>query len=99
MRFLETLLVLFVAIYLAQLLIAILVLATFMLFLWTLWKRPREALMFGLAVLAVVFVSKPIGLAVALTIAAGLFCLACFHVVQARRRERKRRPIALIGKS
>jgi hypothetical protein len=71
MRFLESLLLVFVAIYVAQLVIAALMLATMMLFLWCLWKRPREALVLGLALLGVVIISKPIGFALVATIVAG----------------------------
>jgi hypothetical protein len=62
MRFLETLLLVFALIYVAQLIIVALILATLLLFLWCLWKRPREALMLGLGALVVVVLSKPIGL-------------------------------------
>lgn len=86
MRFLETLLLVFVAIYVAQLVIAGLILATLILFLWSLYKRPREALALGLAVLAVVILSKPIGL---MLVAAGIGALGLVAILQ---RLRVRRP-------
>ena len=72
MRFLETLLLVLVAIYVAQLVITSMVLAALLLFLWCLWKRPREALVLGLGVLLVAFISKPIGLALVVAVAAGV---------------------------
>ncbi len=72
MRLIETLLLTFVFIYLAQLLITVLVLVALVLFLACVWKRPREALILGLAVLAVALISKPIGLAVVAAIVLGI---------------------------
>lgn len=89
MRVLETLIIMFAAIYVAQLLIAVLVLATMMLFLLTLWKRPREALMLGLAVLAIVFVSRPIGMALVTVIAVGCVGWILFKGWRARRQKRE----------
>ena len=71
MRFLETLLLVLVAIYVAQLVITSMILAALLLFLWCLWKRPREALVLGLGVLLVAFISKPIGLTLVFMIALG----------------------------
>lgn len=86
MRFLEALLIAFVAIYVAHLVIASLIIATLMLFLWCLYKRPKEALVLGLAILAVAALSKPIGLALVLAIAVGLVGWAVLHRIQSRRR-------------
>ena len=84
MRFLEALLIAFVAIYVVQLVIAALFIATVLLFLVCLYQRPKEALVLGLAVLLVAFISQPIGLALAATIAAGLIGWAA--VIRFRRR-------------
>lgn len=96
MRFIETLLILFAAIFVAQLLISILILAALVLFIWTLYKRPREALVLGLAVLAVVFISTPIGLALGVAIAVGFIGWALLRRVKAaRHRARCGKPAAL----
>jgi len=85
MRFLETLLLVLVAIYVAQLVITSMVLAALLLFLWCLWKRPREALVLGLGVLLVAFISKPIGLALVIIIALGFGLWALARGVRKRR--------------
>jgi chromate transport protein ChrA len=98
MRFVETLLLVFALIYVAQLIIAALILATLLLFLWCLWKRPREALVLGLAVLAVVVISKPIGLALVVVMAAGFGLWALGRLIRARRNRRAEPPIAFLPK-
>lgn len=85
MRFLETLLIVFAAIYVAQLFIAALILTTLILFFFCLWKRPKEALILGLVVLAVAFISKPAGLLLVLVIAVGFIGWALVRRFQARR--------------
>jgi hypothetical protein len=85
MRFLETLLLMFAAIYVAQLVIASLIVATLMLFLWCLYKRPREALVLGLAALAVVVISKPIGLVLVLVAILGFGLWAFIGHIQTTR--------------
>lgn len=90
MRFLEALLIAFAAIYLLQLLITILILAALMLFLWCLYKRPREALILGLAVLTVAAISKPIGAVVVAAIILGI--IIWLLVI----RFRQRRPTPLL---
>lgn len=72
MRFLETLLIVIAAIYLAQLAITILVLTTILFALWCLYTRPKEALLLGAGLLAVAFFSTPVGLATLLALAVGL---------------------------
>jgi hypothetical protein len=98
MRFLETLLLVFVAIYVAQLVIAALLIATVLMFLWCLYRRPKEALLLGLAVLVVVVISKPIGLVLvaAIAIGFGLWALVCR--IRARRHRRENHPIAFLPK-
>ena len=99
MRFLETLLLVFALIYVAQLIIAALILATLMLFLWCLWKRPKEALVLGLALLLVVFISKPIGLVLVLMVAVGLITWTVVCSIKSRRHRGSRAPIALLPKN
>lgn len=81
MRFLETLLVVFAAIYVVQLAIMALLIATLMLFLWCLYKRPREAMV----VLAVAFISTPIGLALSLIAILGFGLWAFIRQVRTTR--------------
>jgi hypothetical protein len=90
MRFLETLLLVFAAIYVAQLIIAALLIATLMLFLWCLWKRPREALLLGAGVLMLAFITKPIGLAVAAGLGACCLAWLAMRSIVANRRRSKR---------
>lgn len=96
MRFLETLLLVFAAIYVAQLLIASLIIVTLMLFLWCLYKRPREALVLGLAALAVIFISRPAGFALTVAIAAGVGIWALIRWRRSVGRERSN-PRPLLG--
>jgi hypothetical protein len=98
MRFLETLLLVLVFIYVAQLILVALVLATLCLFLFCLWKRPRESLVLGLAILAVAFISRPIGLVLVFSIVAGFIGWAFVRWVQGRCRDGIVRPVALLPK-
>ncbi len=88
MRLLETLLVVFAAIYVAQLLVVSLVLAALILFLWCLYQRPKEALALGAGALLVAFTSKPSGLALILALALGfgLWKLCCWVRTRLARR-------------
>src|SRR4051812_44324714 len=73
MRFLESLLIVFALIFVLQLVITALILAALILFLFCLWRRPKESLFLGLGLLLVLLLSTPAGLALVATIAVG-FC-------------------------
>lgn len=98
MRFLETLLLVCVAVYVAQLIIAALILATLILFLYALVKRPREALALGFGVLVVALLTKLIGLALVAVIGAGFLCWALAGWIKTRRYRGTNRPVALLPK-
>lgn len=84
MRVLESLLIFLAAIYLIQLVIALLVIATLLLFLWCLYKRPREALVLGLALIVLAALSRPIGLVLIAALVSG--CIGWALVIRFRRR-------------
>lgn len=84
MRFLEIMLLGLIFVYVAQLFITLLFVATCLLFVVFLIKRPREALILGLAVLAVAFISTPIGMAVVAAIVLGI--IAWVLVIRFQRR-------------
>lgn len=98
MRFLETLLIVLVAIYVAQLVLAALLLALLIMFLFCLYKRPAEALLLIAAVGLVAALHSPAGFALlaALAFAIGIYALGRWVV--ARRRPRRSRPVALLPK-
>ena len=90
MRFLETLLIVIAAVYLAQLAIMSLMIVTVILFLWCLYVRPKEALLLGMGVLLIAFLSTRAGLA--LILIAGI-CIAVWALI---RRLKARRPALLL---
>ena len=99
MRAMETLLILFAAIYVVQLIVAALMFATVLMLLWCLYKRPGAALLLGAGVLLVAFLTTPVGLAVTCTLAIGFACYALIRRIKARGRSGRSRTIALLPKS
>ena len=98
MRFLEALLVAFAAIYVVQLAIAALMLASLLLFLCCLFHRPREALILGLAVLGLAALTRPLGMALVSMFGLGLGLLCLIGWMRRRRYRPKCRPIPLLQK-
>lgn len=98
MRFFEILLIVFAAIYVAQLVILALAISTLILFLCCLYKRPRESLVLGAGLLLVALMSKPIGMALVVATALGFGLWGLRRCLLARQRARRSRPMAMLPK-